>query len=53
MGMAKLFVLKRDGKVVLRGSEIECMRYVHQTHGFSFAWALAYEGYTIETEATP
>lgn len=44
------YVLSRDGKEVLRGTEQECWEYLHRTHGFSVDHALTHEGYAMEPE---
>lgn len=43
-----LFCLSRDGKEVLKGSQFECMDYIHNTHSCSFDWACKYEGYSLK-----
>jgi hypothetical protein len=40
--------LFRDGKEVLKGSMIECIDYIHNTHCYSFDHACKYEGYSIK-----
>lgn len=44
------YVLSRDGKEILRGTEQECWEYLHRTHGFSVDHALTHEGYAMEPE---
>lgn len=41
------FVLARDGREVTRGTELDCMRFVHQAHAYSFDHALRCEGYSL------
>ena len=43
-----MFILKRDGKEVTRGSEFALLDYIHNHHCFSMSHALAYEGYSVE-----
>jgi hypothetical protein len=45
-----MWILKRDGKEVVRGTELECMQYIHQNHCYSVDHAIKYEGYTLEEE---
>ncbi len=42
-----MFVLKRDGNEVKRGSEIALWDYIHDNHCYSVDHAIRYEGYTI------
>lgn len=44
------YVLKRDGKEVMRGTETEVWQYVQGRHSFSVDWAIKNEGYRIEPE---
>ena len=44
------YVLSRDGREIMRGTEAEIWKYLHQTHSFSVTHALAWEGYTIRPE---
>jgi hypothetical protein len=39
--------LRRDGRTILTGTEIECWGYIHWNHAYSIEHALKYEGYTI------
>ncbi len=41
--------LKRDGKVVMEGTEGEAMSYIHRNHCFSYSHALAHEGFSYDT----
>lgn len=43
-----MYVLYRDGKEVCRGTEDDCVRYVHRNHCYSFSHALRYEGYSLK-----
>lgn len=43
-----IFTLKRDGKEILKGSEITILDYIHMSHSFSLSHALKYEGYSVE-----
>ncbi len=47
----KTFELFRDKELVFTGTEIECMRYIHKKHSFSFRWAFLFEGYSMEEKA--
>jgi hypothetical protein len=42
-----LFVLSRDGTIIMTASEIMCWQYIHRNHPYSVAHALQYEGYAI------
>lgn len=42
------FILYRDGKEIMKGSEIAIMDYIHNNHCYSFDHACAYEGYSIK-----
>jgi hypothetical protein len=44
-------VLRRDGRVVARGTEQELCDWLHRNHSFSAAHALAHEGYSISPDA--
>jgi hypothetical protein len=44
------YVLSRDGKIVMRGTEEEVWRYIHNTHGYSVGHALKHEGYKIQPD---
>ena len=48
-----LCVLKRDGKEVFKGTELECVQYVHKSHGFSFDHAVKHEGYSLHCADVP
>ena len=39
--------LRRDGNLILTGTEQDCWQYIHSNHSFSVDWALAHEGYSI------
>ena len=41
-------ILRRDGVVVCRGTELELWSYIHRNHSYSVSHALQYEGYSIE-----
>jgi hypothetical protein len=41
------FVLHHDGVEVVRGTEDECVRYIHRNHSYSFDHAIKYEGFTL------
>jgi hypothetical protein len=41
------YVLSRDGKEVMRGTEDEVWRWIHKNHSFSIDYALRHEGYAI------
>jgi hypothetical protein len=41
-------VLLRDGKEVARGTERDCLKYIHDNHSFSVQHALAHEGYELK-----
>jgi|HubBroStandDraft_2_1064218.scaffolds.fasta_scaffold16299_2 GNAT superfamily N-acetyltransferase len=41
------FVLTRNGREVMRGSEDQIWTWLHRHHSFSVDWALKYEGYAI------
>jgi hypothetical protein len=43
-----MWILKRDGVEVTRGTDIECIRYIHTCHSYSLSHALRYEGYSME-----
>ena len=42
-----LYDLRKDGKLLFRGSEQECMSKLHQIQSSSTDWAIKHEGYTI------
>ena len=42
-----LFDLRKDGKLLFRGTEQECWNKLHQIQSASADWAIRYEGYTI------
>ena len=42
-----IFELRRDGKLLFRGTEAECWHKLHQTTSSSVQWAMKYSGYTI------
>jgi hypothetical protein len=44
---SKPMVLRRDGKEVMRGTEHELVKYIHNHHSYSVSHALKYEGYTM------
>jgi hypothetical protein len=47
------YIIKRDGLEVKRvKSELEVVVYFHRSHSYSMSHALAYEGYTIESEVS-
>jgi hypothetical protein len=41
------FTLLRDGKEILTGPEIECLRWIHTYTPFSWHHAIQYEGYKM------
>jgi hypothetical protein len=43
-----LFELYRDGELLMVGTELDCINYVHQNHAFSFHEALTHQGFTWE-----
>ena len=45
-----MFILKRDGKEIMRGTELECWDYILKNTHASVSWAIKYEGYSIETD---
>jgi hypothetical protein len=47
------YIIKRDGLEIKRvKSELEVIVYFHRTHPYSMSHALAYEGYTVESEVS-
>lgn len=42
------FILSRDGKFVLQGSEFACLDYIHNNHCYSMEHACKYEGYALK-----
>ena len=42
-----MLILSRDGKQVFSGSSLECIRYIHENHCYSFTHALKWEGYSL------
>lgn len=47
----RVYVLRRDGVEILRGSEYDCWHWIHSNQPYSVDWATRWEGFTIE-EAT-
>jgi hypothetical protein len=48
------YQLTRDGQPVATFDTIgAAIRYIHQTHGYSFHHALAHEGYALTTLPAP
>jgi hypothetical protein len=47
---APTYVLTRDGVEVLRGTELELVRWIHANHGYSASHACEHEGYAIGPE---
>jgi len=45
-----VYSLQRDGHLVMRGTEQQIWKYLHNTHSFSIDHALKHEGYKIEPE---
>lgn len=43
----KIFILSRDGKEVMRGSEFAVLDFIHNRHSFSMDHAIKYEGYSV------
>lgn len=41
------YILKRDGREVMRGTEQEIWQWIHRNHSYSIDHALRYEGYSI------
>lgn len=41
------FILKHDGKEVMKGSEIALLDYIHDNHCYSMSHACKYEGYSV------
>jgi hypothetical protein len=49
----KSYIIKRDGLEIKRVSnELEVIVYFHRSHSYSMSHALAYEGYTVESEVS-
>lgn len=46
------YVLERDGKEVMRGTEHEVWRHLHVSHGYSVSHALEHEGYAIRPDSS-
>lgn len=42
------YQLLRNGEEVYRGTEQECVKYIHDNHSFSLAWAERHEGYKMQ-----
>jgi hypothetical protein len=42
-----IFDLRKDGKLLLRGTEADCYKKLQQVQSQSADWAMKYEGYTI------
>jgi hypothetical protein len=42
-----MYDLRRDGKLIMRGSEAECYYRLQRIQSQSADWAMKYEGYTI------
>jgi len=42
-----LYDLRRDGKLIFRGPEIDCLKRLHNETSSSAHWATKYEGYTL------
>lgn len=42
------YILLRDGKETMRGTEQECWQFIHRFHCYSVEHALKYEGYSME-----
>lgn len=43
-------LLLKDGKEIMRGTEVQIWKYIHDNHCFSVSHALAHEGYSIEED---
>jgi hypothetical protein len=41
------FELRRDGVLILTGTEDECWQYIHRMHCYSVSHATTHEGYSI------
>ncbi len=50
MGKNKMpiFILYHDNKFIMEGTEFEMMRYIHNKHGYSFSWAISFQGYSYK-----
>lgn len=42
------YVLTRDGRAILVGTEQECWAYIHERHCYSVDHAIRWEGYSIQ-----
>ena len=45
--IAETWDLRHDGKLLFRGSQNDCYKFLHKTTSCSWEHALQYEGYTI------
>lgn len=45
-----MYILRRDGREVIRGSAYDIYTYIHKTHSYSTSNACQYEGYTVEKD---
>jgi len=43
-----MFILSRDNKEVMKGSEIDILDYIHNNHCYSLDHACAFEGYSVK-----
>ncbi len=48
--MASKFVLLKDGKVVMRGTETEVWQYLHRHESGSVSYCVTYAGYAIKPQ---
>ena len=47
-----MYILKRDGKAIIIGTESECWTWILRHTPFSTAWAVRHEGYSVEEVLT-
>ena len=45
-----MYVLTKDRVEVMRGTELECIQWVHKNKPYSFGHACKYEGYDVQKE---
>ncbi len=48
LGGNDMYILKRDGKELFRGTENECYFKLQKIQPQSHAWAIKWEGYSVE-----
>ena len=46
------YEVRRDGRLLFRGSETECWDFIHNHSSSSVDWAMKYEGWTITPSGT-